>query len=63
MPIGGGPLCKLQYTDDIDLLGGSKEELQQLAERLEKTAANYVMEISSDKIKTSNQQHLTKTIY
>ena len=37
--IRGRPLCNLQFVDDIDLLTGSEEELQQLAERLNKTAA------------------------
>ena len=51
MSIGGWPLCNLQFADDFDMLGGSEEELQQLAERLEKTVAGYGMEISSDKSK------------
>ena len=51
MSTGGRPLCNLRFADDIDLLGGSEEELQKLAERLEKTAAGYGMEISSDPTK------------
>ena len=39
--IGGRPICNLRFADDIDLLGGSEEELQRLVERLEKTAAGY----------------------
>ena len=35
--------------DDINLLGSSKEELQQPTERLEKTAADHSTEIRSDK--------------
>ena len=35
MYIGGIPICFLRFVDDIDLLGGSGEELQQLTERLE----------------------------
>ena len=46
--IGGRLLCNLWFADDITLLGGSGEEL---AERLEKTAAGYSMEISSSKTK------------
>ena len=38
------PLCTLRFADDIDLLGGSQEELQQITERLEKTAARYSMD-------------------
>ena len=29
----GRPLCSLWFADDIDLLAGSEEELQQLTER------------------------------
>ena len=47
--IGGRPLCNLRFTDDIDLLGGSEEELQQFTERLDKIAAG--CGISSDKSK------------
>ena len=52
---------QLAFADDIDLLEGS-EELQQLTERLQKTAAGYGMEISSDKSKIYRQQHPSKTI-
>ena len=38
----------MQFADDINVLEGSEEELQQLTERLEKTAAGYGMEASSD---------------
>ena len=41
----------MRFADDIDLLGGSEEEQQQLTERLEKTAAGYGMEICFDKSK------------
>ena len=33
--LGGRPLCTLRFTDDIDLLGGSEEELQQITKRME----------------------------
>ena len=49
--IRGRLLCNLQFSDDIDLLQCREEELQQLTERLEKTAAGYGMKISSDKNK------------
>ena len=42
----GQPLCNLWFADDIDYLLGSEEELQELTERVEKTAAGYGMEIS-----------------
>ena len=35
--IGVRPLCILCFADDIDLLGGREEELQQLTDKLEKT--------------------------
>ena len=60
--IGGRPLCNLRFADDIDLLGSSEEELQQLSRRLDETAAEYGMEISSEKAKfsstASSQDHL-----
>ena len=51
VPIGGRPLCNFRSAHDIDLLGGSLEETYQLAEKLDKTAASYSMEINSDKSK------------
>ena len=36
--IGGRPLCNLHFTDDIDLLWCSEKEIEQLTERLKKTA-------------------------
>ena len=42
----GRPLCNLRFANDIGLLGGSEEELQQLTEILEKTAVGYGMELS-----------------
>ena len=42
---------QLAVSCNIDLLGGSGKELQQLTERLEKPAAGYGTEISSDKRK------------
>ena len=40
-------VSNLRFADDIDLLGGSEDELQQLTERLDETAAGYGMEISA----------------
>ena len=36
--VGRRPLCNVRFADDIDLLGDSEEELQQLSERLEKNS-------------------------
>ena len=51
MSIGGLPLCNLRFADDIDILGRSKEDLQQLTQRLEKSAGECGMEISSNRSK------------
>ena len=51
LSIGGQPLCNLRFSDDISLLEGSEEELQQLTERLEETPAVYDILISSNKSK------------
>ena len=49
--LGSRLLCTLRFANDVDLLGGLAGELQQITERLEKTAAGYGMEISSDRSK------------
>ena len=46
LSVGGRPLCNFRFADDIDLFGGTEGELQQLIERLGKTATGYSMEIS-----------------
>ena len=51
MSIGGRTLCNLQFADDIDLLKANEDLLQQLTGKLEKTAADYGMEISSNESK------------
>ena len=64
--VGGRLLCNLRFADDIALLGGSEEELQQLTERLEMTAAGYGMEVGSDKSKillNSIKQRLSANIW
>ena len=53
----------MRFADDIDLSGGSEQELVQLIERLVKTAAGYGMKISSDKGEIiTYQQYQVKTI-
>ena len=49
--IGGRQLCNLRFADDIDLMGRSEKELQDLTTRLENSASSYGMEISSEKSK------------
>ena len=48
---GGRQLCNLWFADDINLLGNSEEDLQQLTQRLEETAAEYGMKMSFNKSK------------
>ena len=50
--IGGRPITNLRFTDDIDGLASSEEELRQLVERLVNTSDDYGMEINVGKTKT-----------
>ena len=49
--VGGRPLCNLRFADDIDLLAGSNNELQELTDRLVDRSGAYGMEVSSEKSK------------
>lgn len=51
IPIGGRPVCNLRFADDIDLMGGSNQELQLLTDKLAGRARAYGMEVSTDKSK------------
>ena len=53
-------ICNLRFADDIDLLGRSDEELRQLTDILEKTAAGWNQ---LQQKQNSRQQHQAKTIY
>ena len=44
--IGGRPMCNLRFADDIDLMGGSNGELQDLINRLVDGATVYGMEVN-----------------
>ena len=46
---GGRPTCNLRFADDIDLMGGSCGELQDLTNRLEDRATAHGMEVSTEK--------------
>ena len=46
--IGGRPIWNLKFVDDIDLIAGSNEEIQELIDQLSRNATRYGMEISSD---------------
>ena len=49
--IGGRTITNLCFADDINSLAGNEEELAQLVEKLERTAAAFGMEISAKKTK------------
>ena len=49
--IGGRTLSNLRFADDIDLMGGSESELQDLTSRLTQSSGAYGMEVSSEKSK------------
>ena len=49
--IGGIEISRLRFSDEIDLISGSNDELQQLTNSLSKHASDYVMEISFEKSK------------
>ena len=49
--IGGRPICNLRFADDIDLMAGSNQELQDLTNSLASSASAYGMEISTEKSK------------
>ena len=49
--IEGRIISNLRFADDIDLMGGNNDELQELTDRLSNSAREYGMEISSEKSK------------
>ena len=49
--IGGRPIRNLRFADDIDLMGGSNKELQDLTNKLVERAGAFGMEVSSEKSK------------
>ena len=49
--IGRRPICNLRFEYDIDLMGGSSGELQDLTNRLVDAAKAYGMEVSTEKRK------------
>ena len=63
--IGGQPICNLQFADDIDFMGGSSSELQDLTNRLVDTARAYGMEVSTknSKIMTNSTNNISAVSY
>ena len=49
--IGGRNIINLHFADDIDALAEEEQELEALAQSLDKIYTRYKMEISADKIK------------
>ena len=49
--IGGRTINNLRFADDIDLMGGTSQELQDLTDRLTTSSSAYGMEVSSEKSK------------
>jgi len=63
--IGGRPICNLRFADDIDLMAGTKHELQDLTNKLENSAGAYGMEISTEKSKvmTNSKNNINAEIF
>ena len=49
--IGGRPICNQIFADDIELMGGSNGELQDLTSRFVDRATAYGMEVTAEKNK------------
>ena len=58
--IGGRPQCTVRFADDIDLMGGSNGEIQDLANRLVDNATAIRMEVSTEnaKIMTNSSNNI-----
>ena len=48
---GGRPICNLLFANNIDLMGSSNDELQDLTNRLVDRTTEYGMEVSTEKSK------------
>ena len=57
--IGGWPLCNLRFSDDVDMLEITEEELHQCSKRVAKTATGSHFRQRQN----PRQQHQLKTIY
>ena len=62
--IGGRSLCNLRFADDIDLMGGSNGELQDLTNRLVDRATTYGTEVitGKNKIMTNSKNNISADI-
>ena len=62
--IGGRTITNLRFADDIDVLAEEEQELESLAESLDKTSIKDKMEISAEKTKltTNSANDIQKEI-
>ena len=58
---GGVRVTNLRFADDIDLVGKSQRELQELTSRLHETSKRFGMEISKEKSKPWLLERARKT--
>ena len=49
--IGGRNISNFRFADDIDIMAGSRKELEELTELVDTTSAAYGMEVSTEKSK------------
>ena len=52
---GGRPICNQRFADDIDIMGGSNGDLQDLLSRFVDGTTAYGMEVSTGKSKVMTQ--------
>ncbi|KYO26054.1 hypothetical protein Y1Q_0003814 [Alligator mississippiensis] len=57
--VEGQKINNLHFADDIDLIAGTSEELQELTEMLDKTAKSYGMKITAEKSKAMTTSKIT----
>ena len=57
--INGREISNLRFTDDIDLITGTEEELQELTTTLERRVRAYRIEISAEKSKVMVNSRIT----
>ena len=64
LSIGGRPICNLRLADDMDLIGGSSGELQDLTNRLVVRETAYEMGVSTEKSKimTNSTNNISEDI-
>ena len=55
--ISGSPVSNLRFADDVNLIGGSNDEPQDLINRLVDTSTAYGKEVKAKKEQDHDQQH------